>query len=307
VKVIKTILMILGLGFLGLIGLGVFLAPPADQKPSPPQTATAKPSEPTPNQRIAALVKENKEYFEANREQVIKELEQSLAAGKYQEVRQTGGRYQDFDESVKRMVMEADVAAQTNIIQKLKTLRELAKAYPDEQGYQTQIAKLEQKQKEQQANAEEQRLINTAMKRWNFSTKKSSLDDTLSVYMAVQANEVFAGTLNKPTRASLHLRCAENTTAFYIDWDVFLSTRNINMTYRIDEQKAVTKRFDVSSDHKALGYFGGGQSIPFIKSMLGHNKLLTQVTPYGANPVTVTFDISGLDKAIGALRRSCGW
>lgn len=79
------------------------------------------------------------------------------------------------------------------------------------------------------------------------------------------------------------------------------------MTYRIDLQKASTKSFSISTDHKALGFFSGGQSIPFIKSLFGTTKLLIRVTLYGKNPAEVTFDVSGLEQAIEPLRKACNW
>jgi len=38
-----------------------------------------------------------------------------------------------------------------------------------------------------------------------------------------------------------------------------------------------------------------------------HDNFLTQITPYGENPVMATFDIQGLKEAIKPLRKACGW
>jgi type VI secretion system protein VasI len=300
-----TTLIVLGLCF-GAIFFWMPAEPETRVKTPAPAIAPVTVT-PTQKQIIADIVAENKRYFESNREQVIADLQQAFASGQYQEVRLTGGRYQAFDDTIKRMVMEADVEIQNNPLDKLRKLRLLANTYPDDPSYQARIADFEQQQQAQHAKAEEQREINQAMKRWNFSSENSDIDDSLSIYLSVKADKPFRGTLNKPTYASLHLRCAENTTSFYIHWDIFLSTNDMNMMYRIDQQSAVTKRFDVSSSHEGLGYFSGSKSIPLIKSMLGHNTFLAKVTPYGHDSVSATFDITGLDKAIGALRRVCKW
>jgi hypothetical protein len=49
------------------------------------------------------------------------------------------------------------------------------------------------------------------------------------------------------------------------------------------------------------------QAIPFLKSLVQANKLVAQVTPYNASPVTAIFDTTGLGNAIKPLRETCNW
>jgi type VI secretion system protein VasI len=77
--------------------------------------------------------------------------------------------------------------------------------------------------------------------------------------------------------------------------------------YRLDEKPAGEKNMRESTDHKALGLWNGGASIPFIKQMFSHEKLLIRATPHSESPVTATFAISGLENAIKPLRENCGW
>lgn len=80
-----------------------------------------------------------------------------------------------------------------------------------------------------------------------------------------------------------------------------------DVTYRIDENPSKSIAMDESTDNRALGLWSGGQAIPFIKQMLGGQTMVTRFTPYNDSPVTAEFNISGLDKAIIALREQCKW
>lgn len=79
------------------------------------------------------------------------------------------------------------------------------------------------------------------------------------------------------------------------------------MTYRLDKEKAKTIPMEVSNGHKAIGLWSGSKSIPLIKEMFGHDKMIVQITPYQKGPVTMEFTIKGLEEAIKPLREACGW
>ena len=77
------------------------------------------------------------------------------------------------------------------------------------------------------------------------------------------------------------------------------------MLIRLDKQKSKTRSWSISTDNKAV--FVRGSDISFAKELMKHDKLLTQVTPYGESPVMATFDIRGLTEAIKPLRKTCNW
>jgi type VI secretion system protein VasI len=107
----------------------------------------------------------------------------------------------------------------------------------------------------------------------------------------------------------IFLQCRENITLFYVTFnDHFMSDhQHGKVIYRLDEKPAGEKNMRESTDHKALGLWNGGASIPFIKQMFSHEKLLIRATPHSESPVTATFAISGLENAIKPLRENCGW
>ena len=79
------------------------------------------------------------------------------------------------------------------------------------------------------------------------------------------------------------------------------------ITYRLDSEDAARHTFRESNDNQALGLWSGGQAIPFIKGMLGHDRMLIRATPFSDSTVTGEFNIAGLDEAIKPLREACNW
>ncbi len=210
-----------------------------------------------------------------------------------------------------KLLTELDTLPKTDIQGRILRYKKLIQLSPDEIHYQKKLDHFQKiaevKRQAREAAEREKHHLEVLQKKWHVAKDKSNLDDSLNVYMHVTADNTIPGTLNQPVRPKLWMRCAENTTSFFVDWDVYIHIQNSPMTYRINSKQVQTKSFSVSTDHKALGYFSGRKSIPFIKSLFGANKLLMQVTPYGKNPAQVTFDVSDLEQAIKPLRKACGW
>lgn len=144
--------------------------------------------------------------------------------------------------------------------------------------------------------------------KWLVSDKISPIDDSKSVYLELIADSPISSGYKKSI-PSLHIRCKEKQTDFFIDFDVFLGSDSITPTTRIDSEKAIKNLiWALSTDHNAMFYNGSSKKvIAFIKSLINKNKLFVQVTPYSESPVNTTFDLTGLDEAIKPLRAACNW
>ena len=138
--------------------------------------------------------------------------------------------------------------------------------------------------------------------KWVVSEDISPVDDSKKVTLMLDAEELIRGSFNsyKPTMV---LRCSENTTNAYVVMGVFLGSDRIKVLSRLDKQKATKRNWGISTDHKAI--FAPGGNIKYIKNIMKHDKLLVQMTPYGANTVMTTFDIKGLKEAVKPLRDAC--
>lgn len=145
--------------------------------------------------------------------------------------------------------------------------------------------------------------------KWSVSTKKSDLDDSTNVYLALTSDDYIRGRFGESGPMILNINCRENTTRLYIIFNgMFMSDYQYGtVTYRLDNKKAAKKRMQESTDHEALGLWNGGASIPFIKKMFGHEKMLVQATPYNESAVKATFTIAGIEEEIKPLREACNW
>lgn len=145
---------------------------------------------------------------------------------------------------------------------------------------------------------------------WRVRISQSKIDDSKIVVMITDANETVSARFNRNAKPSLILRCLENATSAYINFDG-LHMADIQsygrVTFRVDKQKAFTRSTDVSTDNSALGFWSGGSAIPFIKGLFGGSTLIVQATPFSESAVTFSMNIEGLEDAIQPLRKACNW
>ena len=140
---------------------------------------------------------------------------------------------------------------------------------------------------------------------WHVDRSKSKLDDSETVVLSTDALEAIPGPLQvKKVRPALIIRCSEGETDLFVSWGMFIGSRSVEVTERIDSEKAVTASWGLSTDGKAT--FKDGP-VPYIKQLMGHKKLLLQVTPFNENPRLVEFNITGIDEAIKPVQEACRW
>ena len=135
---------------------------------------------------------------------------------------------------------------------------------------------------------------------WSVSVDINPIDDSKSVFLILAAE---SGQSRWGGAVYLVARCKSNETDLHINWKDYLGSEASVLT-RVGNNKAITKRWGLSTDSKATFH---RKPIPFIKEMLTSNKLVAQVTPYNENPVTAVFNTSGLENAVKPLRETCGW
>lgn len=145
---------------------------------------------------------------------------------------------------------------------------------------------------------------------WNVDVETSEMTDDTNVFISVASDEaVDCGWSTQKT--TLMLRCMENTTSAYFVTGCHMTSSRYNsygdVTYRLDDKNSKTLSFDESTNNRSLGLWRGNQAIPFIKSLLGHDRLLVRMTPFSENSFTVSFNISGLENVIHPLREACHW
>lgn len=146
--------------------------------------------------------------------------------------------------------------------------------------------------------------------KWQVKIDTSKLDDTTTVIMVVESEEMVPGRFGGGEHGALIFRCQESTTSAYTIWaGQFMSDHQGGgrVDYRIDDKPAQHKEMVSSTDNKALGLWSGGASIPFIKSLFGASSVYMRATPFNESPKEMTFNVKGLEEAVTPLREACGW
>lgn len=146
--------------------------------------------------------------------------------------------------------------------------------------------------------------------KWQKRVDVSVLTDDKNVFLSLASENEIAGRYNSPGNGTLLLRCMENTTSAIFSFNEnFMSDIQGygQVEYRIDDNALAEISTNTSTDNMALGLWNGGSSIPFIKKLLAGDQLIIRATPYSESPMTLTYDVRGLEVAIGELRESCGW
>ena len=146
---------------------------------------------------------------------------------------------------------------------------------------------------------------------WDTSIETSKMTDQTNVFLSVSSNEPVSCSWASGRRASLHSRCRENTTSIYIHTGCHMvsgsHTTLDRVEYRIDNQTKHTITMRESNNNESLGLWSGGRAIPLVKRLLKGKRLLMRMTPYNENAMELSFNIDGLDNAIGPLRDACHW
>lgn len=129
---------------------------------------------------------------------------------------------------------------------------------------------------------------------WKVDVHTDPFNDTKTVALAL---------IGKEQRAKLVLRCKQNKPEVYLSWGKYLAPDPIAVLTRLGSAKAETKKWPLSSDKKAA--FFAGDKNDFVRELLSVDRLLAQVTPFGENPATDVFDVSGLSGVIAPFREAC--
>ena len=143
--------------------------------------------------------------------------------------------------------------------------------------------------------------------KWRITIDQSKFDDSQNVYLHVAADESVKIGRYDTVLPDLWVRCLENKTSIFINYDHFLGSDDILVEYRIDRANTGSNSWNISTNNTSVGIWSGRPAISFIKRLFGKEKLLVRLTPYSESPVAVSFTIAGLRDEIGPLAKACHW
>ena len=144
---------------------------------------------------------------------------------------------------------------------------------------------------------------------WRVTRRTNPIDDSPTVVLSLAAE---TGLSRWGDPIIFYARCQSNTTEVYVHWDTYVGddSRSAystwkNVTVRIGSRPAETQRWSVSTSNDATfaPYWAGD----LLKDMLGADRLVLQMTPYGESPITAEFNTSGLHVVLEDLAKTCNW
>lgn len=138
--------------------------------------------------------------------------------------------------------------------------------------------------------------------KWQTSKEVDPLNDKEIHFALLPAD---SGKGKYGGRIAMMVRCQDNKTETYINWNSYLGSETIRTTYRLDKNPAQTSNWGLSTDKKAA--FFPGSPVALLKQMADSQTFVANITPYNENPITATFDTSGADAAFRDIRASCKW
>ncbi len=146
---------------------------------------------------------------------------------------------------------------------------------------------------------------------WVIKTNRDEFTDGLNVYMATESKETVAchGSSSQASSLTLIMGCGDNRTAVGVASEQCNLTSgsgdSLDIKYRVDKLPAKTQKFYKKGGGLALQ--PGGQSIFFIKQLIGQDKVIMRVVAGDGGNETVTFSLNGLDEKVAKLRKACNW
>jgi hypothetical protein len=138
---------------------------------------------------------------------------------------------------------------------------------------------------------------------WQLKEEISPVDDSRVVYLSLIATETTpaAPGLTVPT---LFVRCKEGKVESFINWGAPVGTGTVAVTTRLDDGKAETARWLVSTDFRST--FVRGSPWAFIARLRAHDLLVARLIPLAQNETTAIFSLVGLDRMMRPVEEACG-
>lgn len=152
------------------------------------------------------------------------------------------------------------------------------------------------------------RALETTPPIWSTTEGKSEMDDSPTVVIAGRSSREAFTNFGREYRLRLVLRCRENTSSIYVTSPhLFTIGDDLSVEYRLDDLPAVKETWRLSTDGKAAGKWRGGQSVPFIRSLIEAQRLVVRLHPPRSRTVMGIWDLKGLDTEVAKLRAACNW
>ncbi len=138
---------------------------------------------------------------------------------------------------------------------------------------------------------------------WHVSSDSDPITDEAVVVFVTQSETGGRSYLDPP---GLVIRQRGSRTEVYVNFRNYFSDDDTRVTYRVDEDRPATGRWNLSTDNTAL--FLPTDALAFVNRLLDAGRLVVRATPYNESPITATFNLRGLrDVAQDYAGQLPGW
>ena len=157
--------------------------------------------------------------------------------------------------------------------------------------------------------------------KWEHDIYQSEWDDSISPELILLSDNQLDKGVNDAKYGILQIVCLRKTMAVFVSvYDFSTDTLDFFephglesgsdyefVRYRLDKEQAKGMQMRLQKTRRALDLQPSEQSMPFIKEMFGHDKMLLEIDRSGRGLTTLEFSINGLEEAIKPLRKACKW
>ncbi|MEP4959778.1 MAG: peptidoglycan-binding domain-containing protein [Roseobacter sp.] len=141
---------------------------------------------------------------------------------------------------------------------------------------------------------------------WGVSEYKAEVDDSPAMF-GINVNGFTSGYGNNP---SIKIGCREGTSSIIFDADDYLLTNHrsdyISVTYRLDEQKALTTNWNKITSSKGAGLFNQ-KAEAFMRKLYGSQKAFFRLSEKDGETHSLSLDMSGVDVVLDSAAAACGF
>jgi Putative peptidoglycan binding domain len=141
---------------------------------------------------------------------------------------------------------------------------------------------------------------------WALTEFKAEVDDSPAMF-GINVDGFTSGYGNNP---SIKISCREGTASVIFDADDFLLTNHrsdyIPVTFRIDDEKALTTNWNKITSSKGAGLFDR-EGEAFMRKLYGSKKAFFRLSEKDGETHSLSIDMSGVDVVIDAAAAACGF
>lgn len=154
------------------------------------------------------------------------------------------------------------------------------------------------------ADGDQEQAPATATTAWEVEATKSALDDSPTV-TALLMPASSSGTGFGDSTMALMLRCMENTTSVVLSTTMFMTSENVQVTVRLDDQPAETTSWGRSTNYKAVGLWSGAKAIPFVRNLASASRLVVRIQE--RDRLDAEFELADVQSVAAQVASACNW